>query len=608
VPFSAAKAKSGYSGIPKVSGIVKVASLYEPVRVRRITGGVRQLKRVCKEKSAKRVRSYSLASDVAYRNQNPLQAPFVEKIKTCIANKQYPEALAVFEEMTARSVVPDEQTFAFLALSIAHMNPKSSLEYLLKISDQYETVVTPPVPHKPGKSILARLATKISSNVAAPRASLPSGASSRELDTPFLEETHVEIPAKVHFFESQNFQLSAIFKVWIDQKCPDVLLDFLLHHHVKPRTPDVILALEQCIKYRKPEEGWQLYTKWKSLANHQVFHLAVALNAEQIVSDMSKSILTEKMALDRIQTVNEDMTAANQLPSYQTLSYLLRHWASVSRAKFAYKLFDHMLSDAYIAESLRMSDYNVVLNLYANDKNVSAAEALFESLRSHASLKLDTMIYTTMIKVYARAQDAAKAWALVGEMVRNGQDPAIYARHKGIKRSEVDVWPNNVTMSILLDMEARVNGPVALIETFEAIRNTYHLTPSLNNWGALLEQLAMQKQYIACFDWFATMMRTQSLRVTLRECCYLTLLDPQLAPFNAEQRQSLQGIKWRAETEAPPLSNEERRKWIATVYRWKDMYIRNNALSPPPELDLVALHKIRDKLAEPLVVQQNDSS
>lgn len=562
------------------------------------TGVVRRGE-VRRPKTWYQVRQFSINSDVAYRTQNLLQAPFVEKIKSCINQKQYPEALAVFEEMTAKSVVPDEQTFVLLALSIAHMNPKSSLEYLLKISNQYDTVTKPQTPHKPGKSILSRLASKIQTNVAAPRAKAAPSIMAGELETPFSEELSSESVAKPHFFEDQNTELTSIFRVWIENKAPDVLIDFLLNHHVKPRTTDIVLGLEQCIKYRKPEEGWKLYQKWKSVANHQVFHLAVALNAEQIASDPKKVSIEEKVALDRIQQVNQDMTAANQLPSYQTLSYLLRHWYQVGRNHFAFNLFESMQQDAYIADSLRMSDYNIILNLYAKEKRVSDAEALWEKLRNHPSLKLDAMIYTTMVKVYARAFDTAKAWALVGEMVRHGHDPAVYARHKGIKKSEVDVWPTAVTMSILLDMEARVNGPLALIETFEAIRNTYHLTPSLNNWGALLEQLAMQKQYIATFDWFVAMLRTQSLRVTLRECCYLTLLDPHIAPFSEEERQAVTRIKWSDSAEVPPLSNEERRKWIATTYRWKDIYIRNNSAAPPPELDLVALQRIREKLSVP---------
>jgi pentatricopeptide repeat protein len=554
------------------------------------------------------IRNYSRYSDVTYRQQTTQQTPFIVKIKGFINEKKYPEALAVFEEMTANSVSPDEQTFALLALAIAHMNPKSSMEYLIKINHQYASLTKPNIPYKPGKSILARMAENLQTKVAAPRASSSQSPIRKSLEANFIEE--IDVVTQPSLFETHNVELSNIFKVWVENKAPDIFLEFLLNHHVKPRIPDIVLALEQCIKFQKPEEGWKLYEKWKSCSGPQVFHLAVVLNAEQILPDMSKALVDEKTSLSRIQKVNDDMAEANQLPSYQTLSYLLRHWASVGRFNFVFNLFETMLKDPYIEESLRISDYNVVLNQYAMQQQVSEAEAMFDSLRRHPTLKLDAAIYTTMVKVYARVEDTEKAWALVGEMVRNGSDPAIYARYRGVKKAELDIWPNVVTMSILLDMEARVNGPAALIETFESIRTTYHLTPSLNNWGALLEQLAMQKQYISCFDWFIMMMRTQSLRVTLKECCYLTLLDAKNAPFTTEERDAVTGIKWNAHAEAPPLKDDERRKWISTVYRWKEQYLRNNSINPPPQLDLVALHRIREQLTDstPTPTQQAASN
>ena len=529
--------------------------------------------------------------------QTTPQSPYNEKIKTKIAAKEYAEALAVFEEMTSNSVAPDETTFVLLALAIAHMNPKSSYDYLVKIRDQYATLSKPKAPIKAGKTILSKLAKSMNTQVEAPRA--PRATSPLRLDSNIvtIEEESSDAP-QPSFFESQNYAMTSIFRVWVENRASDVFLDFLLNQHDKPRPYDIAMALEQCIKFSKIEEGWKVYQKWKGQAsNPSVFHLATVLNAEQILPDMGKAVVEEKVTLERMKQVTKDMAEANLAPSYQTQAFLLRHWAAVGRPDFVFKLWPTLLNDPAMYESLRMSDYNVVLNQYAMQKMIPEAEALFESLRSHPTLKLDSSIYTTMVKVYARSLDTAKAWALVGEMVRHGYDPAVYARYNGVKKAEIDVWPTNVTMSILLDMEARVNGPLALIETFESIRNTYHLTPSLNNWGALLEQLALQKQYIACFDWFVTMMRTQSLKVTMRECCYLTLIDPELAPLEEKDRLLLRS-RWNPNTDAPALSNEDRRKWIATVYRWKDRYVRNNSLQPPSELDMLALQRIRDKLTE----------
>jgi pentatricopeptide repeat protein len=530
--------------------------------------------------------------------QSTPQGPYNDKIKTKIGAKEYEEALAVFEEMTSNSVAPDESTFVLLALAIAHMNPKSSFDYLLKIKGQYSTLSKPQVPVKAGKSILFKLAKSMNTQIEAPRA--PRASSPVRLDSKMVtfEETASDYPVP-SFFESQNQALTGIFRVWAENHAVDVLLDFLLNHHDKPRVADITLALDQCIKHAKPEEGWKIYNKWKGTCPAPpVFHLATVLNVSQIVPDMAKAIVPEKTTLERLRQVNKDMAEANLMPSYSTQAYLLRHWGAVGRPDFAFKHWENMLKDPSIYDQLRMADYNVILNQYALKKMVPEAEALFASLRTHATLKMDASIYTTMIKVYARVLDTAKAWSLVGEMVRHGCDPAVYARHRGMKKAELDIWPTNITMSILLDMEARANGPLALIETFEAIRSTYHLTPTLNNFGALLEQLAIQKQYIACFDWFVTMMRTQSLRVTVRECCYLTLIDPELAPMTDEERAAIK-LRWNTDTEAPPLSNEDRRKWIATVYRWKDRYVRNNTLQPPAELDMLALQRIRDKLADP---------
>lgn len=546
---------------------------------------------------ALQTRNYSSYADIAYRPENTLQAPYNEKIKALIGQKNYQEALSVFEEMTSNSISPDETTFTNLALAMAYLNPKSSSDYLVRITDQYETFTKPQVPVAAGKSILSRLAKKMKTTVEAPRATHLSTSAFRESEQFAFEE---EPEVRPSFLETQNVSLGPIFKVWIEQKAPEVFIDFMLNHHVKPRYTDVVLALEQCVKYRKAQEGWKVYRKWRTTCpGPLVFHLAVVLCAEQIRSEgMVTPDLSEKETLERLQLINEDMADANQLPTYQTQAFLLRHWGHIGRTKFAFKLFENMLNDSYIADSMRMSDYNVVLNLYAVTKQVEPAEKLFDSLRTHPRLKMDVSIYTTMVKVYARSMDAAKAWALVGEMVRHGSDPAIYARARGApRRHEQDIWPTNITLSILLDMESRVNGPVSLIETFEAIRNTYHLTPSLNNWGALLEQLAAHKQYISLFDWFIAMMRTQSLRVTLRECCYLTLIDPNISPFTDEEKEAVTGIRWTNNADLPELTADERRKWIATVFRWKDLYIRNNALKPPPELDMIALHKIRSKLS-----------
>lgn len=546
---------------------------------------------------ALQTRNYSSYADITYRPENPLQAPYNEKITSLIGQEKYQEALSVFEEMTSNSISPNETTFTNLALAMAYMNPKSSSDYLVRIADQYESFTKPVVPVAAGKSILSRLAKKMKTTVEAPRASHMSTSAFRESERFMLEE---EPEIRPSFLETQNAALGPIFKVWIEQKAPEVLIDFMLNHHVKPRYIDLVLALEQCVKYRKAQEGWKVYRKWRATCpGPLVFHLAVVLCAEQIQgSGMANPDLPEKEVLARMQLINEDMADANQLPTYQTQAFLLRHWGAVGRNKFAFKLFENMLADSYIADSMRMSDYNVVLNLYAASKQIEPAEKLFESLRTHPRLKMDVSIYTTMVKVYARSLDAAKAWALVGEMVRHGSDPALYTRARGtVRRHESDIWPTNITLSILLDMESRVNGPVSLIETFESIRNTYHLTPSLNNWGALLEQLASHEQYISMFDWFIAMMRTQSLRVTLRECCYLTLLDPTITAFTPEEKEAVTGIRWTNNADLPELTADERRKWIATVFRWKDLYIRNNALKPPPELDMIALHKIRSKLS-----------
>lgn len=568
--------------------------------------GINALKYHSRPQFVTQARNYTSFADIAYRPQTTPQTPYNEKIKSLVNQQQYQEAFSVFDEMTSNSVSPDESTFVQLALAMAHLNPKSSSDYLVKIADQFETVTRTHVPIKPGKSILSRLAQKMKTTVVEPpRAVVRSPIPESEL---YIEEEaqEEEEVAPTSFLESQSAGLSQIFKVWIEKKAPDVLIDFILNHHVKPRYYDIVMALEQCVKYRKSEEGWKVYRKWRETCpGPLVFHLAVVLCAEQITANgiESSENLTEKQVLERLHAINEDMAAANHLPTYQTQAFLLRHWGAVGRSNFAFNLFNIMLNDPYVRDSMRMSDYNVILNVRANKRDVEEAEKLFESLRQHPTLSLDATIYTTMVKVYARAGEAAKAWALVGEMVRHGNDPALYAnqRHSSgaYKKPENDLWPTNVTMSILLDMEARCNGPLALIETFEAIRNTYHLTPSLNNWGALLEQLAVLEQPIALFDWFIAMMRTQSLRVTLRECCYLTLVDKQSAPFSEEQRHAVTAIKWSNKADLPALSNEERRKWIATVYRWKDLYLRNNVLSPPPELDLVALLRIRQKLSDP---------
>lgn len=541
-------------------------------------------------------RTFSTYADISYRPTNTPQDPYNAKIKELIGQKNYQEALSVFEEMTSNSISPDQFTFTFLAHAMAYLNPKSSADYLIKIADQYETVTKPQAPIAPGKSILSRLAKKMKTTVEPPRASAGNNAMLRESELFKLEE---EAPAGPGFLELQRRELTTIFKVWVEQKAPEVLIDFLLNHHTRVRYDDLVLALEQCVKYRKAQEGWNVYKKWRTTApGPLVFHLAIVLCAEQIQAQgMANPELTEKEVLNRIQSINEDMADANQLPTYQTQAFLLRHWVTAGKGTFAIRLFENMLADPYIANSMRMSDYNVILNYHATHRHVEEGEKLFESLRTHPRLKLDSSIYNSMVKVYARSLDASKAWALVGEMVRHGTDPALYSRARGVtKRAENDVWPTNVTMSILLDMESRVNGPVSLIETFEAIRNTYHLTPTLNNWGAFLEQLAAHKQYLSVFDWFISMMRTQSLRVTLRECCYLTLLDQSLAPFTEEEREAVTGIRWANNAELPELTADERRKWIATIYRWKDMYIRNNALKPPPELDMIALQKIRTKL------------
>lgn len=200
-----------------------------------------------RSKLALQSRNYSSFAHIYYRPQTTLQDPYNEKIKSLIEQKQYQEALSVFEEMTSNSVLPDGHTFVNLALAMAHLNPKSSAEYLMKISDQYATVTkTPEPPVHVGKSILSRLAKKMKTTVVAPRATpapvpISSHDAVRESAMVFEEpEEH----ASLSFMELHNAEMSPIFKVWVDQKAPEVLIDFLLHHHVKPRYTDVCLALE----------------------------------------------------------------------------------------------------------------------------------------------------------------------------------------------------------------------------------------------------------------------------------------------------------------------------------------------------------------------------
>eukprot|EP00929_Paragymnodinium_shiwhaense_P009793 TRINITY_DN11412_c0_g1_i1.p1 TRINITY_DN11412_c0_g1~~TRINITY_DN11412_c0_g1_i1.p1 ORF type:complete len:992 (-),score=336.10 TRINITY_DN11412_c0_g1_i1:447-3422(-) len=256
--------------------------------------------------------------------------------------------------------------------------------------------------------------------------------------------------------------------------------------------------------YGQARELKQIWAAWNAMQRASVVPSAVTLGC------MVEALVSNNAIDDAWKLVHDTLENDDQRSCVNTVIYstLLKGFAHLQQPQRCFEVLDEMRSLGIEANTIT---YNTLLDVCAKCGAMARVPQVFQEMKN-SSVEPDLITYSTLVKGYCLVGDLDCAFELLEEMKRDSGlrlDEIVYnslidgcGRQQKVGKAmkvleemrEAGVRPSNYTLSImvkLLGRARRLDDAFALLEDF---RTSYNVRPNIQVYTCLIQACILNKQ------------------------------------------------------------------------------------------------------------------
>lgn len=173
-----------------------------------------------------------------------------------------------------------------------------------------------------------------------------------------------------------------------------------------------------------------------------------ALEIDNFIYNTALATCVSADRMDAAQSMLEEMSCVGGVTDVITYNTVMKGYAKLGDVDNCFKLYDAMLTHGFEPSSITCG---ILLDVCINDSQLERASEIFNSM-SAAGCAMNTVIYTTMIKGFARAGKVDDAMRIYSQMAENDA-PADLITYSVLLKANCDAGRLEVALFLLRAMQ-----------------------------------------------------------------------------------------------------------------------------------------------------------